>query len=136
MTRIIDQDIKSLRTRSVYLAVTQQDIDEVVEILATLKRKPLPNLREKREAQMTDTKWIKITNYQQLIDLLDKRPQIDGVVTLNGGGRSSKTFFKNEIDGEVVYEMFNYIDGSDEVLCEERVRLYITTGSLFVEDNL
>ena len=85
---------------------------------------------------MSDTKWIKITNYQQLLDLLDKRPQIDGVVTLAGGARSSKTFFKNEIDGEIVYEMFNYIDGSDEVLCEDRVKLYIQTGSLFVEDEL
>lgn len=85
---------------------------------------------------MTDTKWVKITSYQQLLDLLDKRPQIDGVVTLNGGGRSSKTFFKNEIDGQVVYEMFNYIDGSDEVLCEERVKLYIEKSALFVEAGL
>lgn len=77
-------------------------------------------------------RWIKILNFQQLLDMLEVRNQIDGVVILNHGGRSSKTFFKNEKG----YSMFNYIDGTEETLTEDRVSDYIWAGALYLEGEL
>ena len=82
---------------------------------------------------MSATKWVRVPNYQFLITALDNCSQIEGAVMLNYGARSSKTFFKNVIDGEIVYEMNNQIDDTDEVLTEERVAEYINAGALWLE---